>query len=58
MRAYNDRMQGELAGTVWVSSCESWYKNEAGKVVNNWPRSTLAYWWHMRSPDFSDYEMR
>jgi cation diffusion facilitator CzcD-associated flavoprotein CzcO len=58
MRAYNDRMQGELAGTVWVSSCESWYKNDAGKVVNNWPRSTLAYWWHMRSPDFSDYEMR
>ncbi len=58
MRAYNDRMQGELAKTVWVASCDSWYKNDAGKVVNNWPRSTLAYWWHMRSPDFSDYEMR
>ncbi len=58
MRAYNDRMQGELAKTVWVASCDSWYKNEAGKVVNNWPRSTLAYWWHMRSPDFSDFDMR
>jgi len=58
MRAYNDRKQGELANTVWVASCDSWYKNDAGKVVNNWPHSTLAYWWHMRSPDFSDFEMR
>lgn len=58
MRAYNDRMQGELAKTVWVASCDSWYKNEAGKVVNNWPRSSLAYWWHMRSPDFTDFDMR
>jgi len=57
MRAYNDRMQGELAKTVWVASCHSWYKNDAGKVVNNWPRSTLAYWWHMRSPDFTDFDM-
>jgi cation diffusion facilitator CzcD-associated flavoprotein CzcO len=58
MRAYNDWMQGELGKTVWVASCHSWYKNEAGKVVNNWPHSTLAYWWHMRSPDFSDFDMR
>jgi cation diffusion facilitator CzcD-associated flavoprotein CzcO len=58
LRAYNDRMQGELAQTVWVSNCESWYKNAAGKVVNNWPRSTLAYRWHMRSPDFADFDMR
>ncbi|MDP5052579.1 MAG: NAD(P)/FAD-dependent oxidoreductase, partial [Congregibacter sp.] len=57
-RAYSERMQGELAQTVWVASCESWYKNAAGKVTNNWPRSTLAYWWHMRSPDFSDFDMR
>jgi cation diffusion facilitator CzcD-associated flavoprotein CzcO len=58
LRTYNERMQGELAQTVWVSDCESWYKNAAGKVINNWPRSTLAYWWHMRSPDFADFDMR
>lgn len=56
--AYNARMQGELAQTVWVANCESWYKNAAGKVVNNWPRSTLNYWFHMRSPDFADFDMR
>jgi cation diffusion facilitator CzcD-associated flavoprotein CzcO len=58
MRAYNDRMQGELAKTVWVANCDSWYKNDAGKVVNNWPHSALAYWWHMRSPDFTDFDMQ
>jgi hypothetical protein len=58
LRAYNDRMQGELARTVWVSDCESWYKNAAGKVTNNWPRSTTAYWWHMRYPDFADFDMQ
>lgn len=58
MRAYNERMQRELEGTVWVARCDSWYKNAAGKVVNNWPRSTLAYWWHMRAPDFTDFNMR
>jgi cation diffusion facilitator CzcD-associated flavoprotein CzcO len=58
LRDYNEKLQKELAGTVWVANCESWYKNAAGKVVNNWPRSTLAYWWLMRSPDFTDFDMR
>jgi len=58
LRRYSERMQGELAQTVWVADCESWYKNAAGKVTNNWPRSTLNYWWHMRSPNFADFDMR
>ncbi len=56
--AYNERMQEDLAQTVWVTSCHSWYKNAAGKVTNNWPRSTLSYWWHMRRPDFADFDRR
>ncbi|HKK22782.1 MAG TPA: NAD(P)/FAD-dependent oxidoreductase, partial [Pseudohaliea sp.] len=56
-RAYNDRMQGELAQTVWASDCASWYKDAAGRISNNWPRSTAAYWWHMRGPDFADFDM-
>jgi cation diffusion facilitator CzcD-associated flavoprotein CzcO len=58
MRAYNQRMQYELEKTVWVASCDSWYKNAAGKVVNNWPHSALAYRWHMRAPDFADFDMQ
>jgi hypothetical protein len=57
-RRYNACMQDELAKTVWVSDCESWYKNAAGKVVNNWPRSVSAYAWHLRGPDFADFDMR
>ena len=57
-QSYNDRMQGELGGTVWVTDCDSWYKNDAGKVTLNWPRSTTAYRWHMRGPDFTDFELK
>jgi len=57
-RRYNEHLQGELAQTVWVQGCDSWYKNSAGRVVNNWPRSTLSYWWQMRRPDFADFDMR
>ena len=56
-RAYNDRMQGELAQTVWAADCDSWYKDAEGRISNNWPRSTAAYWWHMRAPDFADFDM-
>ncbi|MFV0275722.1 MAG: flavin-containing monooxygenase [Parahaliea sp.] len=58
MREYNRNIQRDLDKTVWVTSCDSWYKNEAGKVINNWPYPTSWYWWHMRGPDFSHFDMR
>ena len=30
--------------TAWVAACHSWYKNAAGRVVNNWPTWTVRYW--------------
>jgi cation diffusion facilitator CzcD-associated flavoprotein CzcO len=57
MRDYNQGIQRDLEKTVWLASCDSWYKNASGKVVNNWPHSALAYWWHMRAPDFADFDM-
>lgn len=38
------RIQRLMAGTVWVGSCRSWYKNASGRVTNNWPTWTLRYW--------------
>ncbi|MFV0478232.1 MAG: flavin-containing monooxygenase [Parahaliea sp.] len=58
MKRYNQWMQQELGKMVWVSRCESWYKNAAGKVINNWPHSTMAYRRHMRLPDFSDFKQK
>ena len=57
LRAYNEKMQGDMAHTVWVGECDSWYKNAAGKVTNNWPNSATNYFFHMREPDFSDFDL-
>lgn len=36
LRAYNDKVQAELEKSAYSSECSSWYKNAAGKVINNW----------------------
>ncbi|MBS1848868.1 MAG: NAD(P)/FAD-dependent oxidoreductase, partial [Actinobacteria bacterium] len=43
-RRYDARMQRELQHTTFAADCHSWYKNEAGRIVNNWPGPTLRYW--------------
>lgn len=54
-KAYNERIQQLMSKTVWVAGCPSWYKNEAGKVTNNWPRSTVSYYVSTHWPDWSAY---
>jgi cation diffusion facilitator CzcD-associated flavoprotein CzcO len=55
--AFNEEVQAALAGTVWATSCGSWYKTASGKVTNNWKGYTLEYWWRMRRPDWSAFRM-
>ena len=55
--AYNEHLQRDLARTVWTQVSKSWYKNEAGRVTNNWSSSTAAYWWRTRRVDLSRYEL-
>jgi len=50
-------VQAALAGTVWATSCGSWYKTASGKVTNNWKGYTLEYWWRMRRPDWSAFRL-
>ena len=57
MRAFNDELQAHLSQSVWATSCESWYKNESGKIVNNWGYSTLTYWRRTRHPDFNAFDL-
>jgi 4-hydroxyacetophenone monooxygenase len=40
-----------------VSKVNSWYKNEKGRVAQNWPFSLLEYWRQTREPDPADYEL-
>ncbi len=55
MSAYNTAIQRRLAETVWAAECGNWYKNEAGKITNNWPGFTLSYWRQMRTINDSDW---
>jgi cation diffusion facilitator CzcD-associated flavoprotein CzcO len=43
-RAYADRMQRELSGTVWNSGgCASWYLDDHGRNTTLWPTFTFSY---------------
>jgi 4-hydroxyacetophenone monooxygenase len=37
------------------SKVTSWYKNERGRVAQNWPFSLLEFWQLTRHPDPGDY---
>lgn len=52
---YNAWVQKEMKKRVWLADCSSWYKNDTGKVVNNWPGSTVDYWRKCRRPDFGAF---
>jgi cation diffusion facilitator CzcD-associated flavoprotein CzcO len=55
MAAYNGRLQQDLRTTAWAAAGQSWYKDAAGRITNNWPYSTFWYWWRTRRIDLSDY---
>lgn len=57
MKAYNERLQKELGGTAWAATDHSWYKNEAGRITNNWSGTTTRYWWRTRHADLGDYQV-
>ena len=41
--AFNDRLQKDMALSSFSADCSSWYKNAAGKVINNWSGTVDAY---------------
>ena len=53
-RDHNHALQARLQGSVWTT-CNSWYRTEAGKVVALWPGFTDKYVRRIAQPDFSDY---
>ncbi|MFD0691653.1 flavin-containing monooxygenase [Actinomadura fibrosa] len=56
--AFTREMQDRLRSTVWEAGCKSWYMNESGKVVNNWPGFTFAYRRATRRPDPRHFHVR
>ena len=42
-KVYNDALQKRLAGSVWATDCDSWYKHKSGKITALWPNFTFSY---------------
>ena len=61
-REAHDRFNGAVdaanRGMAWgASDVNSWYKNDLGRVSQNWPFTLLEYWQRTLRPEPSDYEL-
>lgn len=56
MNDYADFLKARMDTSVFVRDCDSWYKNEAGKVTNNWPEFTYVYEEATKTAKIEDYE--
>lgn len=55
---FNAQVQADLKKTVWADpACNSWYKNEHGKITQNWSSHTRDYAAAVAEVKFEDYEL-
>jgi 4-hydroxyacetophenone monooxygenase len=55
--AYNREIDAGNAEMAWgAPSVSSWYKNEHGRVTQNWPFTLLEFWERTKAPRAADYE--
>jgi cation diffusion facilitator CzcD-associated flavoprotein CzcO len=47
-------LQGRFAGTAWTQ-CDSWYRNEQGRIVANWPGYMREYHEQTSALDEAEY---
>lgn len=55
---FNTGLRRDLERTVWATDCDSWYKNSAGKITNNWSGLTIQYRRATRRSDVSRLDYR
>jgi cation diffusion facilitator CzcD-associated flavoprotein CzcO len=48
-RLFNRWLQGKASRTTWTGGCHNYYSAPSGKVVTNWPFSSVIYWALLRS---------
>jgi 4-hydroxyacetophenone monooxygenase len=54
--AYNRQIDAGNAQMAWGSPhVSSWYKNERGRVTQNWPFTLLEFWERTKAPNPADY---
>jgi hypothetical protein len=55
VEAASDRaLQARFAGTAWLE-CNSWYRDEQGRIVANWPGYMREYLEQVSELDADDY---
>ncbi len=55
--AYNERIDRANRERVWgVATVNSWYRNQKGRVAQNWPFNLIDYWRQTLEPNPADYE--
>ena len=55
--AFKQRIDDQNRQMAWgISTVNSWYKNAAGNVTQNWPFTLLEYWERTRQADPADYQ--
>lgn len=56
---YNDEIQARLSMSAFADpNCNSWYKNEAGLITNNWSDAVVPYQKRTSSIDWEDFDIR
>jgi 4-hydroxyacetophenone monooxygenase len=55
--AFNARVDAANSRMAWgISQANTWYRNEKGRVTQNWPFTLLEFWKQTKTPDPDDYE--
>lgn len=56
IEAYNEKVQKILRNSSFADpNCNSWYKNEAGLITNNWSGTVIEYQEMLSKVDLDDY---
>jgi hypothetical protein len=59
VEAYNNEIQARLSKSAFADpKCNSWYKNEAGLITNNWSDAVIPYQKKTSSLNWDEYEVR
>jgi hypothetical protein len=53
-QASDEALQARFAGTAWTG-CDSWYRDESGRIVANWPGYMREYFEQTRVLDPREY---
>jgi hypothetical protein len=54
---FNERLEDQLAGTVWNTGCASWYLDDTGRNATLWPDWTWRFRQRTASFDAGSYEL-